>query len=240
METNLSSNERLKRAWQWVADMRQQYPNGPESTVNRVILALAEEVERLTLEFRLSSQQAAQLRDERDRLRKVAASPVETSPKPARDAEHCDFPDCEQHWLLVAQNLRATLQKIADCSESFRPAALKAIAESHLPPLEPEERQCELGSDDAEFGMSEHCTPVKASGECQHDLLKPGTTIEVIDKWKAKCTICIEFFDLPGRPENAGARSLTEPERDAMNRAADKCQTVLDEGLLGENGKGDV
>lgn len=41
--------------------------------------------------------------------------------------------------------------------------------------------------------------------ECQHDLLKPNTTIEVIDKWKAKCTICIEFFDLPGRPEKASA-----------------------------------
>lgn len=35
---------------------------------------------------------------------------------------------------------------------------------------------------------------------CQHDLLKPGTTIEVIDKWKAKCVVCIEFFDLQGQP----------------------------------------
>lgn len=37
--------------------------------------------------------------------------------------------------------------------------------------------------------------------ECQHDLLKPNTTIEVIDPWKAKCKVCIEFFDL--RPEKA-------------------------------------
>ena len=36
--------------------------------------------------------------------------------------------------------------------------------------------------------------------QCQHDLLKPDTTIEVIDKWKAKCKVCIEFFDLSGRP----------------------------------------
>ena len=36
--------------------------------------------------------------------------------------------------------------------------------------------------------------------ECQHDLLKPDTTIEVIDAWKAKCKVCITFFDLPGRP----------------------------------------
>jgi hypothetical protein len=39
-----------------------------------------------------------------------------------------------------------------------------------------------------------------ADPKCQHDLLKPDTTIEVIDKWKAKCKVCIEFFDLPGRP----------------------------------------
>lgn len=42
-----------------------------------------------------------------------------------------------------------------------------------------------------------------ADPECQHDLLKPDTTIEVIDKWKAKCKVCIEFFDLPGRPESS-------------------------------------
>lgn len=36
--------------------------------------------------------------------------------------------------------------------------------------------------------------------ECQHDLLKPNTTIEVIDPWKAKCKVCITFFDLPGSP----------------------------------------
>jgi hypothetical protein len=48
----------------------------------------------------------------------------------------------------------------------------------------------------------DHCSSLKAGGDaCQHDLLKPGTTIEVIDKWKAKCKVCIEFFDLPGRPE---------------------------------------
>lgn len=39
-----------------------------------------------------------------------------------------------------------------------------------------------------------------SDGECQHDLLRPDTTIEVIDPWKAKCKVCINFFDLPGRP----------------------------------------
>lgn len=43
----------------------------------------------------------------------------------------------------------------------------------------------------------EHSDPHE---RCQHDLLKPGTTIEVIDRWKAKCLVCVEFFDLPGRP----------------------------------------
>lgn len=33
---------------------------------------------------------------------------------------------------------------------------------------------------------------------CKHDLLKPDTTIEVIDPWKAKCKVCVTFFDLPG------------------------------------------
>lgn len=64
--------------------------------------------------------------------------------KPTRDAEHCDFPDCEQHWLYVAQGLRGTLQKIADASESFRPMALKAIAESHLPPVKAVETSAPL------------------------------------------------------------------------------------------------
>jgi len=47
--------------------------------------------------------------------------------------------------------------------------------------------------------------------QCQHDLLKPDTTIEVIDKWKAKCKVCIEFFDLPGRPERRGPFFGNEP-----------------------------
>lgn len=71
---------------------------------------------------------------------KERRSADETTQKRARDAEYCDYPDCEKHWLFVAQNLRATLQKIGDCSESFRPIALKVIAESHLPPLEPTPR----------------------------------------------------------------------------------------------------
>jgi hypothetical protein len=29
----------------------------------------------------------------------------ETKAKPARDADHCDFPDCEQHWLFVLQDI---------------------------------------------------------------------------------------------------------------------------------------
>jgi hypothetical protein len=43
--------------------------------------------------------------------------------------------------------------------------------------------------------------PETPDGECRHDLLRPDTTIEVIDPWKAKCKVCINFFDLPGRPE---------------------------------------
>jgi hypothetical protein len=49
-------------------------------------------------------------------------------------------------------------------------------------------------------------------GECQHDLLKPDTTIEVIDPWKAKCKVCIEFFDLPGRPSQGKLSGASFPE----------------------------
>lgn len=60
------------------------------------------------------------------------------------------------------------------------------------------------GKHDFHKGQCGRCGATeKVSGdECQHDLLKPNTTIEVIDKWKAKCKVCIEFFDLPGRPES--------------------------------------
>lgn len=52
---------------------------------------------------------------------------------------------------------------------------------------------------------------VKAAGDCQHDLLRPDTTIEVIDPWKAKCKVCITFFDLPGRPAQKTAADDTVP-----------------------------
>ena len=34
-----------------------------------------------------------------------AAAQVETAGKPARDADHCDFPDCEQHYSAVVANI---------------------------------------------------------------------------------------------------------------------------------------
>lgn len=36
---------------------------------------------------------------------KTFVTPYETPAKPARDADHCDFPDCEQHWTLVVEQL---------------------------------------------------------------------------------------------------------------------------------------
>lgn len=54
-------------------------------------------------------------------------------------------------------------------------------------------------------------TKMPPDPQCQHDLLKPNTTIEVIDKWKAKCNVCIEFFDLPGQPERSGPFFGDEP-----------------------------
>lgn len=39
--------------------------------------------------------------------------------KPARDAEHCDFPDCEKHNTLVVERLRYALQKIVARYDGF-------------------------------------------------------------------------------------------------------------------------
>lgn len=44
----------------------------------------------------------------------------ETTPKPARDADHCDYPDCEQHWTLVVAQARALLEPLADCDPAIR------------------------------------------------------------------------------------------------------------------------
>lgn len=36
-------------------------------------------------------------------------SAPETTARPARDADHCDFPDCEQHWSAEVLRLRSVL-----------------------------------------------------------------------------------------------------------------------------------
>jgi hypothetical protein len=76
-------------------------------------------------------------------------------------------------------------------------AALELIAGTHG-------RECSSPRWVAAEALKGFSVETSGDPECQHDLLKPGTTIEVIDKWKAKCKVCIEFFDLPGRPEKAG------------------------------------
>lgn len=69
--------------------------------------------------------------------------------------------------------------------------------------------------------------------ECQHDLLKPDTTIEVIDQWKAKCKVCITFFDIPGRPAPKAPTDdvCRECGVELVADTCDKCGA--------ENGKGD-
>ena len=67
-DRTLPSNERLVRSLrQTRADGPLVNPDGDEAALT--ILGLERDVERLNLEFRLSGQQAAALRDERDRLR---------------------------------------------------------------------------------------------------------------------------------------------------------------------------
>jgi hypothetical protein len=68
-----------------------------------------------------------------------------------------------------------------------------------------------------------------SDGECQHDLLRPDTTIEVIDPWKAKCKVCINFFDLPGRPALKASEQLDSVRVricDCSPREAAECDEV--------------
>lgn len=71
------------------------------------------------------------------------------------------------------------------------------------------------------FWIKDAGDPYDRQHGCQHDMLRPDTTIEVIDKWKAKCRECIEFFDLPGRPE--GMR-LLDPRPAAEPSSSHGCQ----------------
>lgn len=66
------------------------------------------------------------------------SDPVET--KPARDAEHCDFPDCEKHNALVVERLRGALQKIVARYDGFTSAKemmqWARVALAACPPVE--------------------------------------------------------------------------------------------------------
>jgi hypothetical protein len=52
----------------------------------------------------------AQLSDRVESIVELACAP-ETNCKPARDADHCDYPDCEQHWTYVATEQRKLLSE---------------------------------------------------------------------------------------------------------------------------------
>lgn len=60
-------------------------------------------------EFRASGMQ--QLQDVIDIAKTVRGNAAETSENPARDADHCDFPDCEQHWTFVVEQLVDFMEK---------------------------------------------------------------------------------------------------------------------------------
>lgn len=60
--------------------------------------------------------------------------------KPARDAEHCDYPDCEQHWTAVVDmaltamaKFHATFQPADDAELTpwTSPAALREFVDEH-------------------------------------------------------------------------------------------------------------
>jgi hypothetical protein len=47
---------------------------------------------------------------------------MEPTPKPARDAEHCDFPDCEQHNALIVEDLRRSVARLLPYAQQYAPA----------------------------------------------------------------------------------------------------------------------
>lgn len=65
----------------------------------------------------------------------------ETSCKPARDANHCDFPDCEQHWTLVVEMALEAMSKFhatftldeedADLTPRTTSEAFRAFVDEH-------------------------------------------------------------------------------------------------------------
>lgn len=167
----------------------------------------ADEIERLSSELRLAQGARDYANAMLDRYR---ATP-ETEEKPVAwrhlvDSPYTKHPEwhyTEQQPTMEPQRFEALFTQPAETSSPQAPIARIHVHNDKITGA----KFYTPGLPDGEHDL--YCEPPAHGGQkvpffesdCQHDLLKPGTTIEVIDKWKAKCKVCIEFFDLPGRPE---------------------------------------
>jgi hypothetical protein len=85
---------------------------GPQYKIQRLREALECLLPGLVLDLRYATDD-----DDKDAMRSrietvqdaLAGTAVET--KPARDADHCDYPDCEQHWTYVATEQKKLLSE---------------------------------------------------------------------------------------------------------------------------------
>lgn len=113
------------------------------------------------------------------------SSAVETSPKPARDADHCDFPDCEKHWSAFARMLSGLLVECrpyvvkADVGQQAHPHLLlhKIDVAVKNSPLEPngDELETQIYALLVRRGYAQHEADAIAKGPgCTHNCVQNG------------------------------------------------------------------
>lgn len=97
-------------------------------------------------------------------LRKVSesAEPFEgrrtLEPRAARDADHCDYPDCEQHWTNVVAQARALLEPLAE----HDPAIRQWLKTPDLPTLPGPSRDASMLPDGFPREQRDHDTELEA------------------------------------------------------------------------------
>lgn len=94
----------------------------PQPTSNPMILT-PREISEFIADCRILIAHSRTFYEVRDALSKAVAIIETSAPETksqGRDAEHCDYPDCEQHWTHVVAQARALLEPLADCDPAIR------------------------------------------------------------------------------------------------------------------------
>jgi hypothetical protein len=171
--------------------------------VNKSWQELAREAQLEREEFRCKViEQSAEI----ERLRAIVRDAYPSAPESyisgsheprvgaSRDADHCDYPDCEQHWTLVIDLALAAMKKLHESAEPdtdhpeipaiIPAAAFRAFVDEHARLMR--------------IRASQGASRAASSGECcdrrGHDFVRlPGGII-------ATCTYC-------GRPQPPASRT---------------------------------